>query len=37
MDKKIQSEITFITFPSVVRQMPGLNSQRRGTARTLPN
>ena len=25
------------TFSSVVRQMPGYNSQRRGTARTLPN
>ena len=24
-------------FASVVRQMPGLHSQRRGTARTLPN
>jgi hypothetical protein len=24
-------------FSSVVRQMPGYNSQRRGTARTLPN
>jgi hypothetical protein len=27
----------FRTFPSVVRQMPGYTSQRRGTARTLPN
>jgi len=24
-------------FSSVVRQMPGYNSQRQGTARTLPN
>ena len=27
----------FRTFSSVVRQMPGYNSQRRGTVRTLPN
>jgi predicted secreted protein len=27
----------FLSFPSVVRQMPGQNLQRRGTARTLPN
>jgi len=27
----------FRVFPSDVRQMPGYNSQRRGTARTLPN
>jgi hypothetical protein len=27
----------FRAFSSVVRQMPGYNSQRRGTARTLPN
>ena len=27
----------FRAFSSVVRQMPGLNSQRRGTVRTLPN
>jgi hypothetical protein len=27
----------FRTFSSVVRQMPGLNPQRRGTAHTLPN
>ena len=26
----------FLVFSSVVRQMPGYNSQRRGTARTLP-
>ena len=26
----------FRAFSSVVRQMPGYNSQRRGTARTLP-
>jgi hypothetical protein len=26
----------FLAFPSVVRQMPGYNSQRRGTACTLP-
>jgi len=25
------------SFSSVVRQIPGYNSQRRGTARTLPN
>jgi hypothetical protein len=27
----------FRAFSSGVRQMPGYNSQRRGTARTLPN
>ena len=27
----------FRAFSSVVRQMPGYNSQRRGTARTIPN
>ena len=27
----------FRAFPSVVRQMPGYTSQRRGTVRTLPN
>ena len=27
----------FRAFPSVVRQMPGYNPQRRGTAHTLPN
>jgi uncharacterized protein with PQ loop repeat len=27
----------FLYFSSVVRQMPGYNSPRRGTARTLPN
>ena len=27
----------FYVFSSVVRQMPGYNSQRRGTARTIPN
>jgi hypothetical protein len=27
----------FLCFSSVVRQMPGYNSQRRGTAHTLPN
>jgi hypothetical protein len=27
----------FYAFSSVVRQMPGYNQQRRGTARTLPN
>jgi len=29
--------ITATVFPSVVRQMPGYTSQRRGTVRTLPN
>jgi hypothetical protein len=27
----------FRAFSSVVRQMPGYNSQRQGTARTIPN
>jgi len=27
----------FRAFSSILRQMPGLNSLRRGTARTLPN
>ena len=30
------TEVFFRAFSSVVRQMPGYNSQRRGTARTLP-
>ena len=33
----LYSSLFFPCFSSVVRQMPGLHSQRRGTARTLPN
>jgi len=33
----IHSSPLFCTFSSVVRQMPGYNSPRLGTARTLPN
>ena len=31
------TEVFFRAFSSVIRQIPGYNSQRRGTARTLPN
>ena len=34
---KLYEKAQYGAFSSVVRQMPGLNSQRWGTARTVPN